>query len=149
LKTVVLNRYENAPASIGFIKNFGIKKGALATSVSHDSHNLVAVGAEDKDIIKALNLIIENKGGMSLVYDDKKEFLALPIAGLMSDKEADFVSKKYAKLTEIAKQEMGCKLHTPFMTLSFMTLLVIPEIKISDKGLFDVQKMEFINIFEK
>lgn len=149
LKIVVVNRYENAPVSIGFIKNIGLKKGAIATSVAHDSHNVIAVGVSDKDILKALNLVIENRGGMSLAYEDKEEFLALPIAGLMSDKNIDYVANKYSDLTQISKQEMGSTLRAPYMTLSFMALLVIPEIKLGDKGLFDAKAFKFMDIFEK
>lgn len=148
LKILVVNRYSNAPAAIGFIKNFGLKKGAMATSVAHDSHNIVALGVEDKDILQALNLVIKNKGGMAIAYDNKSEFLPLPIAGLMSDKKIEEVAQTYSKINNIAQKELGCRLKAPYMTMSFMALLVIPEIKLGDKGLFDAKNFEFINLQE-
>ncbi len=145
LKIAVVNRYEDKTPQLAFVKNFGIKKGAIASSVAHDSHNIVVVGVSEEDISAAVNLIIAHKGGIAVVSeeDDISEILALPIAGLMSDKRFDTVAAKYSKLDALAK-ELGSELSAPFMTLSFMALLVIPEIKLSDKGLFDGRKFEFI-----
>ena len=146
LKIVVVNRYKKAKPSIGFIKNFGLKRGAIASSVAHDSHNIVAVGTSDEEICSAVNLIIKNKGGVCAVQKGKvKEVLSLPIAGLMSDKSFDVVAKKYTKIDKLAKS-FGSKLRAPFMTLSFMALLVIPEIKLSDLGLFDGTTFQFTDI---
>ena len=145
LKIAVVNRYEDRAPQLAFVKNFGLKRGAIASSVAHDSHNIVVVGVSEEDISAAVNLIIANKGGISVVSekDDISEILALPVAGLMSDKRFDTVAAQYSKLDALAK-ELGSDLGAPFMTLSFMALLVIPEIKLSDKGLFDGTKFEFI-----
>ncbi|MDY6862420.1 MAG: adenine deaminase [Thermodesulfobacteriota bacterium] len=147
LKIAVVNRYKDEKVAIGFVKNFGITKGAIASSVAHDSHNIIAVGATDEDICRAVNLIIEKKGGITAVSGEKEIALLLPIAGIMSNQEYSIVAKKYIEIDDMAKS-MGSKLHAPFMTLSFMALIVIPKIKLSDKGLFDVEKFEFIDIFE-
>jgi adenine deaminase len=136
LKIAVVNRYENRPPAIGFIKNFGLKKGAIASSVAHDSHNIIAVGASDEDISCAVNHIIKHKGGLSVSCGKVKEILPLPIAGLMSDADGYILAENYAKMDLLAKS-LGSKLKSPYMTLSFMALLVIPKLKISDKGLFD------------
>ncbi|MBS1751834.1 MAG: adenine deaminase [Bacteroidetes bacterium] len=136
LKIAVVNRYTDAPVAIGYIKNFGLKNGALASSVAHDSHNIVAVGVSDEDICGAVNSIIENKGGISLYSTVNKMILPLPVAGIMSDKDGYLIAKKYAEIDAAAKV-LGCTLTSPYMTLSFMALLVIPHLKISDKGLFD------------
>ena len=143
LKMVVVNRYEKAPPAIAFIKNFGLQKGAIAGSVAHDSHNVIAVGVDDEDILKAINGIIENKGGLSISDDQGVETIALPVAGLMSDQPAEVVSKQYEVLSERAIG-LGSKLRAPYMSLSFMALLVIPSLKLSDKGLFDGDKFEFV-----
>jgi adenine deaminase len=147
LKIVVVNRYEDTKPAVAFIKNFGLKRGAIASSVAHDSHNIVAVGVTDEEICDAVNLIIKNKGGVCAVSkkDKIREILPLPIAGLMSDKGLDAVAKKYTKIDKIAKK-FGSKLHAPFMTLSFMALLVIPEIKLSDRGLFDGTTFQFTDV---
>lgn len=145
LKIVVLNRYSQSKPAIGFIKGFGLKKGAIGGSVAHDSHNIVVVGTNDKYIIKAVELIQENSGGLVAVNEDDKYILPLPIAGLMSDKSCMIISEEYNKINEKAKQ-MGSALTSPFMTLSFMPLLVIPDLKISDKGLFDVNQFSFVDI---
>lgn len=147
LKIVVVNRYHDAPPAVGFIKNIGLRKGAIAASVAHDSHNIVAAGVTDEDIARAVNIVIENRGGLSVVYDDTEKSLALPVAGLMSDRDGFEVAEKYSELDRHAKG-IGSKLTAPFMTLSFMALLVIPEIKLSDKGLFDSNKFNFIPLFE-
>lgn len=147
LKIAVVNRYQTVPPAIGFVKKFGLKKGAIATSVAHDSHNIVAVGVSDKDICRAVNNIIESKGGLSVVYDDVQETLPLPIAGLMSNEDGFEVAEQYRRLDRLAKG-LGSGLEAPFITLSFMALLVIPKLKMSDKGLFDGDKFEFIDVFE-
>lgn len=148
LKIIVVNRYKNTTPSVGFIRNFGLKKGAIASSVAHDSHNIIAVGTTDEDIIKAVNLIIKNKGGLCVVDGKLEEILPLPVAGLMTTKGAFKVAKEYTNIEQAAKK-LGSKLTDPFMTLSFMALLVIPDIKLSDKGLFDGTEFKFINLEEK
>ncbi len=136
LKIVVVNRYNDAPVAKAFIKNFGLKKGAIASSVAHDSHNIVAVGVDDESICKAVNLVIEKRGGISAVGNGKEMVLSLPVAGLMSKDDGYKVAEAYTAIDSMAK-ELGSKLSAPFMTLSFMALLVIPHLKLSDKGLFD------------
>lgn len=146
LKITVVNRYADAPPAIAFIKNFGIKSGAIASSVGHDSHNIIAVGVDDESICKAVNLLIEVKGGIAAVSEDKKQILALPVGGIMSAEDGYAVAKAYTAIDQMAKA-MGSRLNSPFMTLSFMALLVIPDLKLSDKGLFDGQKFTFCNLF--
>jgi adenine deaminase len=146
LKLVVLNRYEKSNAAMGFINGFGFKEGAIASSVAHDSHNIVAVGTNDEDIVRAINLIIKEKGGVAAVSNTKEEVLGLPVAGLMSNNNAELVAEKYRNIDKLA-HEMGSGLRAPFMTLSFMSLLVIPELKLSDKGLFDGRTFSFTPIF--
>lgn len=146
LKITVVNRYQDAPPAVAFIKNFGLKTGAIASSVGHDSHNIIAVGIDDKSICKAVNLIIKAKGGVSAVSDGKEEILPLPVGGIMSPADGYEVAKAYTRIDRMAK-EMGSKLDSPFMTLSFMGLLVIPDLKLSDKGLFNGQKFEFTEVF--
>ncbi|GAF01790.1 adenine deaminase [Saccharicrinis fermentans] len=146
LKIVVLNRYKTAPPVVGFIKNIGLKQGAIACSVAHDSHNLIAVGVSDKDIVSALNEIIAHKGGMAYAFNDDKDCLALEVGGLMTGKPGRVVAEKYQTLN-IKAQELGSTLAAPFMTLSFMSLLVIPKLKIGDKGLFDVSSFSFTNLY--
>jgi adenine deaminase len=145
LKIVVINRYENSKPAVGFINGFGLKEGAIASSVAHDSHNIIVVGTNDKDICNATNLIIDSKGGISAVTETMKYILPLPVGGIMSKQTGVEISRKYQEIDKIAKQ-MGSKLCSPYMTLSFMALLVIPYIKIGDKGLFDSEKFEFINL---
>ena len=145
LKMTVVNRYQNQQPSIAFIKNFGLKEGAIASSVGHDSHNIVAVGVSDEAICKAVNLIIKNKGGICAVSNLKEKIVPLPIAGIMSDKDGKTVGLQYAELDNMAKQ-LGSALHAPYMTLSFMALLVIPSLKLSDKGLFNGQKFTFTSL---
>lgn len=145
LKMTVVNRYKNDTPAIAFIKNFGLKQGAIASSVGHDSHNIIAVGVDDEAICKAVNLIIENKGGICAVSNTKQDVVPLPVAGIMSDQNAETIGKAYAKLDQMAK-DLGATLHAPYMTLSFMALLVIPALKLSDKGLFDGGKFEFTSL---
>jgi adenine deaminase len=144
LKMVVVNRYNNAPVAKCFIKNFGLKQGALASSVAHDSHNIVAVGCNDESLAKAINLVIKAKGGVSAVSNTNEKVVELPVAGLMSDKDGYAVAEAYTEIDRMTKNELGSTLAAPFMTLSFMALLVIPYLKLSDKGLFDGEKFEFV-----
>lgn len=143
LKITVINRYQEKPPAVAFIKNFGLKGGALASSVAHDSHNLVAVGVSDEDLARAVNLVIENRGGLAVVGDGFEDVLPLPVAGLMSLGDGLRVAADYQRIAARAK-ELGSKLRDPFMTMSFMTLLVIPELKISDRGLFDGKNFHFV-----
>jgi adenine deaminase len=145
LKMTVVNRYKNADPSIAFIKNFGIKEGAIASSVGHDSHNIIAIGVSDELICKAVNLLIENKGGVCAVTDSSAKIVSLPVAGIMSDKPAEEIGKAYAELDAMAK-EMGSTLRAPYMSLSFMALLVIPSLKLSDKGLFNGDSFQFTSL---
>ncbi len=148
LKLVVVNRYEDVPPAIGFIKNFGFKQGAIASSVAHDSHNIIAVGVSDEDICKAVNLLIETKGGLSLAQGETQEVLPLPIAGIMTSENAYKVAQQYTQLDKMTKK-LGTSLYAPYMTLSFMALLVIPHLKLSDKGLFDGDNFTFTDLFVK
>ncbi len=145
LKMTVVNRYNNEVPALAFIKNFGLQQGAIASSVGHDSHNIIAVGVSDEMICKAVNLIIENKGGICAVSATHNTIIPLPVAGIMSDQDAPTIAKQYADLDNIAKQ-LGSPLKAPFMTLSFMALLVIPSLKLSDKGLFDGTDFKFITL---
>jgi adenine deaminase len=143
LKIVVVNRYKAAPISKAFIKNFGFRQGAIASSVAHDSHNIVAIGTDDESISRAINMVIEKKGGVSYTSGNDELVIALPVAGLMSTDDGYEVAKNYAAIDKAAKK-MGSELSAPFMTLSFMALLVIPHVKLSDLGLFDGDRFEFI-----
>jgi adenine deaminase len=147
LKMVVLNRYKSSKPAIAFISGFGIKQGAIASTVAHDSHNIIALGTDDDSILKAIELVIKNKGGISLYTVDENYSLSLPIAGLMSDKEGIIVAKQY-ELINNAVHKAGSYLDAPFMTLSFMSLLVIPELKLSDKGIFDSTTFKYTKLFE-
>lgn len=147
LKMTVVNRYQNTPPSLAFINNFNLKTGAIASCVGHDSHNIIAVGVDDESICKAINLIIENKGGISAVSDSDVLVLPLPVAGIMTNEDGYEVAKKYAKIDSFVKENLGCQLTAPFMTLSFMALLVIPQLKLSDKGLFDGKSFSFTDLF--
>ena len=133
---VVYNRYHQASPKMAFIKNFGFKKGAIASTVAHDSHNIIAVGVDDKSIVEAINAVIKEKGGISCTDRNHLEVLGLPIAGLMSKDDPYKVAASYSNIDSMAKS-LGSSLGSPFMTLSFMALLVIPHLKLSDKGLFD------------
>ena len=144
LKIAVVNRYKDVPIAKAFIKNFGLKTGALASSVAHDSHNIVAVGVDDANLCEAVNLVIEHKGGVSFVSDDTQMVIPLPIAGLMSNEDGYRVAEQYAMIDKAAKYA-GSTLSAPFMTLSFMALLVIPHLKLSDMGLFDGDKFQFVH----
>jgi adenine deaminase len=143
LKIGVVNRYHAAPIATGFIKNVGFTAGAIASSVAHDSHNIVAVGADDESLSRAVNLVIAQQGGISCVSADAEMVIALPVAGLMSDQNGYDVATAYTAIDAMAKS-LGSGLSAPFMTLSFMALLVIPHVKLSDKGLFDADAFEFL-----
>jgi adenine deaminase len=146
LKIVVVNRYKQAEPSIAFVKGFGLKSGAFASSVAHDSHNVVAVGTNDSDLTAAINAVIDSKGGLSVSDSGQTDVLPLPVAGLMSTESCESVGHHYSLLNERLNQ-IGVSIRSPFMTLSFMALLVIPSLKISDKGLFDGNKFELTNLF--
>lgn len=145
LKVVVVNRYFDAIPAVGFIKNFGLKHGAIASCVAHDSHNIIAVGTNDQDIVNAINLIINEKGGISLSHGREKHIVGLPIAGIMTDQDGYEIGREYEILDQRSK-ELGITLSAPYMTLSFCALLVIPKLKLSDKGLFDGEKFEFVDL---
>ncbi|NVK50073.1 MAG: adenine deaminase [Cyclobacteriaceae bacterium] len=146
LKISVVNRYQDAPPAVAFIKNIGLKVGAIASSVGHDSHNIIAVGVDNESICQAVNLLIEAKGGVSAVSGEKEEVLALPVGGIMSPEDGYLVAEAYTRIDRMVK-EMGSTLNSPFMTLSFMALLVIPDLKLSDKGLFDGKRFDFMDVF--
>ena len=148
LKIAVVNRYFDAPIATAFIKNFGLKNGAIASCVAHDCHNIVVVGTNDEDMCKAVNAIIKAKGGISLATESEEMVLELPIAGIMTNLSAEQVAESYILLDRRAK-ELGSKLRAPYMSLSFMALLVIPELKLSDKGLFNGKSFEFTEVFVK
>lgn len=145
LKMTVVNRYHDAKPAVAFIKNFGLKRGAIAGSVGHDSHNIIAVGTSDEEIANAVNLIIENKGGICAVHENEKKCLPLPVAGIMSDKNGWEVGKRYIEIDQMAKA-LGSNLRAPFMSLSFMALLVIPDLKLSDLGLFSGKSFQFVDL---
>lgn len=146
LKLVVVNRYKKEAPAVAFIKGFGFQKGAIASTVAHDSHNIIATGCSDEEITRAINLLAAAKGGVSVVMGEQEEVLPLPVAGLMSADDGYQVATAYSQLDRLTKQEMGSPLASPFMTLSFMALLVIPSLKLSDKGLFDGEKFNFTTV---
>lgn len=146
LKLVVQNRYEEAAPQVAFIHGFGLKRGALASTIAHDSHNIIAVGVSDTDLAAAINALVSSKGGMVAVCGDRQELLPLPVAGLMSDEEGTEVARVHARLRTMA-QHMGCRFEAPFMTLAFMALPVIPRLKLTDRGLFDSEHFCFTPLF--
>ena len=148
LKIVVKNRYSDAMPTIGFISGFGLERGAMASSVAHDSHNIISVGADDRSIVEAMNLVIESKGGISVVDGSEKFLLPLPYAGIMSGEDGWKVAESYERIDEKAKN-LGSTLRAPYMTLSFMALLVIPDLKLGDRGLFDGKTFSFTELWEK
>lgn len=148
LKIAVVNRYHPAPPAVAFVRNTGLQRGAMASSVAHDSHNIVAIGTNDTDLCRAVNLLIACRGGCVAVDGDQSLLLPLPVAGLMSDQNGLDVAEKYSELTRFARG-MGASLEAPFMTLSFLALLVIPELKLSDRGLFDGRAFEFVGLFQR
>ncbi len=147
LKIVVYNRYQPSEPAIGFIKGIGLNCGALASTVAHDSHNIVAVGTSDAEIVSSINQIIDSKGGILACKNDKTCLLPLPICGLISDLEGTEIAKRYEEVDAMAK-ELGSTLHAPFMTVAFMSLLVIPELKLGDRGLFDGRNFKFVDLME-
>ncbi len=147
LKLVVYNRYRETRPAVGFIKNIGLKRGALASTVSHDSHNIVAVGTSDEEIVSAINHIIDSKGGILACDKEEVFLLPLPVGGLMSADEGSVIAEKYEIIDAMVKS-MGSKLRAPFMTVAFMSLLVIPKLKLSDQGLFDGRTYSFTNLME-
>jgi len=147
LKLAVVNRYEDADPAVAFIRGFGLDRGALASSVAHDSHNVVAVGTSDEALAGAANAVIEEEGGISVYADGTSRVLPLPIAGLMSNRPHDDVARRYTDLTRVARETLGSPMDAPFMTLSFMALLVIPNLKLSDRGLFDGDAFSFVDLF--
>ena len=144
LKMVVINRYLDCQPAVAFVRGFGLQKGAIASCVAHDSHNIIAVGISDEEVCQAVNLIIATKGGIAAVNGSQHHVLPLPVAGIMSDDEGEKVAEKYQVIDRFAKEALGSKLTSPYMTLSFMALLVIPKLKLSDKGLFDGEFFEWI-----
>ncbi len=146
LKMVVLSRYNNEIPIVGFAKGFGFTQGAIAASIAHDSHNLIAVGTNDTDILNTLNKLIRLKGGMVAFRESESQFIQLEVAGLMSNKRGEDLLKEYTELAKFTKR-LGSNFHSPFMTLAFMSLLVIPKLKLSDKGLFDVEQFKLIDLY--
>jgi len=138
----VVNRYQAVKPAFGFIQGFALKKGGLASSVAHDSHNVIAVATNLDSLCEVVNTVIKAKGGIAATNEKDTQLLPLPIAGLMSDEEGDIVANNYAQLDAYVKK-LGTPLRAPFMTLSFMALLVIPELKLSDQGLFDARDFKF------
>lgn len=147
LKIAVVNRYEDAAPALGFINGFGLKEGAIASCVGHDSHNIIAVGADEASICRAVNLIIANKGGIAAVSAAGEHVLPLPVAGILTNADGYEVAQAYKEMDAFAKQQQGCTLGAPFMALSFMALLVIPSLKLGDKGLFDGRAFRFTPLF--
>lgn len=147
LKIVVKDRYNDSPPAVAFIKGFGLKKGAFASSIAHDSHNILAIGSNDNDIVNAINEVVRQKGGLAVATDKNVTSLQLNIGGIMTTRSCADVARDYEELNELIKS-FGCNMTAPFMTLSFMALLVIPDLKISDRGLFDVRKFELVSIFD-
>lgn len=148
LKIAVVNRYSQQPSAVAFINGFGLKRGAIASSVAHDSHNIVAVGTSDSELCRAINVVMESRGGLSVVVEDREEVLPLPVAGLMSDQPIEEVAAAYSRLDKMVKEELETPLTSPYMTLSFMALLVIPSLKLSDKGLFDGSAFSFTSVVQ-
>ena len=146
LKIVVKDRYKDSPPATAFIKGFGLKNGAFASSVAHDSHNIIAIGTNDKDIVDVINEIISLKGGLAVSSNGAVESLQLDIGGIMTTRPCEEIAFDYEKLNKRVAS-LGCPMRAPFMTLSFMALLVIPDLKIGDRGLFDVRKFELVPLF--
>lgn len=149
LKIAVVNRYEDAPPSTAFVRGFGLREGALASSVAHDSHNVVAVGASDEALAQAVNAVVDAQGGISAAGRGTTRLLPLPIAGLISDRPYDEVARRYTALSRFVQEDLGSAMDAPFMTLSFMALLVIPQLKLSDKGLFDGDTFQFVDLVHR
>ena len=145
-KIVIKDRYNDSPPKTGFIKGFGLKNGAFASSVAHDSHNIISIGTNDKDITIAINTVVDQKGGLAVSDNGRIMSLQLNIGGIMTTRSCGEVALDYGTLNELV-QSMGCTMASPFMTLSFMALLVIPDLKIGDRGLFDVNKFDLVPLF--
>ncbi len=148
LLMAVVNRYQEAAPALAFINGFNLQKGAIASCVGHDSHNIIAVGTTPESICAAVNAIIRHQGGIAAVYDDQEQVLPLPVAGIMSPADGYEIASLYAGIDQHVKEQMSCTLTAPYMTLSFMGLLVIPELKLSDKGLFDGKSFTFVDVFK-
>ncbi len=146
LKIVVKDRYKDSPPAVGFIKGFGLKRGAFASSIAHDSHNIISVGTNDRDIASSINEIVRLKGGLAIANGGKVKSLQLNIGGIMTTRSCEDIAQDYENLNELV-MSLGCAMKAPFMTLSFMALLVIPDLKIGDRGLFDVKKFEQVSLF--
>ena len=146
LKLVVVNRYKKATPAVAFVTGFGFKRGAIASTIAHDSHNIIAVGVHDTDIVNAVNMLVAKKGGLSFSGGSESAAMSLPIAGLMSDADGYQVANTYKRLDRLAKKA-GCTMTAPYMTLSFMALLVIPSLKLGDRGLFDAKEFSFVDLF--
>ena len=146
LKIVVKDSYKDLAPSIGFIKGFGLKRGAFASSIAHDSHNIIAIGTNDSDIVNAINEVVRMKGGLSVCSSGEKNSLKLDIGGIMTTRSCEEIAEDYDNLNKLTAS-LGCTMKAPFMTLSFMALLVIPDLKIGDRGLFDVKKFEQVSLF--
>jgi len=144
LKMTVVNRYRPAIPAVAFISGFGLTRGAIASSVGHDSHNILAVGVDDESLCAAVNCVIANRGGIAAVDGQIRHTLPLPIAGIMTDRNGHSIAAEYRLIDQFAKQVLGSSLTAPFMTLSFMALLVIPKLKLSDLGLFDGESFSFV-----
>lgn len=148
LKIAVVNRYNsNAKVVTGFVRGFGLKRGALASSIAHDSHNVVVVGTSEEAMVKAAQMVFDCRGALVVATDDNVLVHKLPIAGLMADQDCEEAARSYSELVDAAKRVCQCSLSSPFMTMGFMSLLVIPQLKIGDKGLFDAQKFQFVDLF--
>jgi adenine deaminase len=148
LKIVVKDRYKDAPPAVGFIKGFGLTAGAFASSIAHDSHNIIAIGSNDKDIVTVINEIVRLNGGLAVSGKGNVKSLQLDIGGIMSTRSCESIAADYGNLNQHVIS-LGCNMKAPFMTLSFMALLVIPDLKIGDRGLFDVNKFEPATLFIK
>ncbi|GEM_PF-2536 len=148
LKLVCLSRHAESKPVVGFIQGFGLKQGAIASTIDHDAHNIIALGVRDEDIVRAINAVIEYKGALVVTDGNEVVELTLPVAGLMSARDGDKVARRHVQLKHIAER-IGCRYKAPFMTLAFMSLSVIPELKLTDKGLFDGTKFEFTSLWQK
>jgi adenine deaminase len=146
LKIAVVNRYQSAPPAVGFIKNIQLKQGAFASTVAHDSHNIVVVGVNDHEMAHAVNVLMQAEGGVCAVNNEQVSCLPLPVAGLMSNRSAEWIAETYSAVDQQVKAQ-GTTLKAPFMTLSFMALLVIPQLKLSDLGLFDGENFKFVPLY--
>ncbi len=146
IKIAIINRYEDKKPVVAYINGFGLKSGAMASSIAHDSHNILVIGCDDESLARCANLVIESSGGISALSADKELLLGLDVAGLMSSERAEVVAEKYSDIDHFVKDVLGSNLESPFMTLSFMALLVIPDLKLSDKGLFDGREFHFVSV---